>query len=214
MIYSKIFFRTLLFYLIINIIYRIMGKREVGKLSMVDFIVSILVAEFAALSIENYEQSIFISILPLSLLVGIQILIAKISLKNKTVRNLFDGTPSIMIKHGKINFKEMVKQRYNLDDLLTQLREKDIRAIEDIDYAILENSGRLSVFRKGKSNTYPLPIILDGMVEEGTLKELDKDKTWLERQLQKEKISLEDVFYGFYKEDKIYVIKKKDILHN
>lgn len=181
---------------------------------MVDFIVSILIAEFAAISIENYDKSIFISILPLCLLVGIQILIAKISLKNNNVRSLFDGKPSIMIKNGKINFKEMVKQRYNLDDLLTQIREKDIRAIEDIDYAILENSGRLSIFRKGKSNTYPLPIILDGKIEKNTLRELNKDKEWLYKTLKKENVILEDIFYGFYREDKIYVIKKKDVIQN
>lgn len=203
-----------MFYFIINIIYRFMGKREVGKLSMVDFIVSILIAEFAVISIENYDQSILISIFPLTLLVGIQILIAKISLKYNKVRNIFDGKPSIMIKNGKINFKEMVKQRYNLDDLLTQLREKDIRAIDDIDYAILENSGRLSVFRKGKSNIYPLPLILDGKVEGSVLIDINKDKDWLIKELKKEKIDIKDVFYGFYKEDKIYVIKKSDVIQN
>ena len=82
-------------------------------------------------------------------LVLLQIILAKISLKNNKIRNLFDGKPSIIINRGKVNFKEMVKQRYNLDDLLTQLREKQIRSIEEVDYAILETSGRLSVFIKG-----------------------------------------------------------------
>ena len=141
--YINVVFRCLLFYLIIAIAYRFMGKREVGELSVMDFIVSIFIAELAAISIENYKDNIFLSILPIVTLVIVQFLIAKISLENEDIRNTIEGEVSVIINRGKVNFEEMLKQRYNLDDLLTQLRAKSIKSIEEVDYAILETSGKL-----------------------------------------------------------------------
>ena len=178
--------RTVLFYVIITFLYRFMGKREVGQLGIVDLIVSILIAELAAISIDNREESVFLSIIPIIVLVLIQIVMSYISLKNAKVRDAFDGTPSVMINRGVVNFKEMVRQRYNLDDLLTQLREQHIRTIEEVDYAILESSGKLSVFQKenNKFGDYPLPLILDGVIQPETLTQIKKSKTWIERTLK------------------------------
>ena len=193
--------RTVLFYVIITFLYRFMGKREVGQLGIVDLIVSILIAELAAISIDNREESVFLSIIPIIVLVLIQIVMSYISLKNAKVRDAFDGTPSVMINRGVVNFKEMVRQRYNLDDLLTQLREQHIRTIEEVDYAILESSGKLSVFQKenNKFGDYPLPLILDGVIQPETLTQIKKSKTWIERTLKDYQVKMEDVFYAFYK---------------
>ena len=107
----------------------------------------------------------------------------------------------------------MIKQRYNLDDLLSQLRDKGISSLEEVDYAILETSGKLSVFRKkdGMSGDYPLPLILDGKVEKDTLIAIKKDKLWLNRKLKDNNLKLEDIFYGFYKNNDLYIIKKSDL---
>ncbi len=195
------------------VVYRIMGKREVGELSIIDLIVSILIAEIAAISIEKYNSSILVSLVPIAAIVIVQVIIAKVSLKSSKVRNSVDGTPAVIIKKGKINFKEMVKESYNLDDLLTQLRNRGIKSIEDVDYALLETSGKLSVFPKvgTKSGELPLPVILDGKIEEETLKELNKDKKWLLDLLKKENANLKDVFYGFYRKNSLYLIKKENI---
>ncbi len=205
--------RTVLFYVIITFLYRFMGKREVGQLGIVDLIVSILIAELAAISIDNREESVFLSIIPIIVLVLIQIVMSYISLKNAKVRDAFDGTPSVMINRGVVNFKEMVRQRYNLDDLLTQLREQHIRTIEEVDYAILESSGKLSVFQKenNKFGDYPLPLILDGVIQPETLTQIKKSKTWLERTLKDYQVKMEDVFYAFYKNKGLYIIKKSDL---
>lgn len=138
--------KTLFFYWIIVLVYRFMGKREVGELSIVDLIVSILIAELAAMNIEQIDSSIFLSLLPIGILVFLQIFFARISLKNGKVRNFMDGEPSVIVNRGIVNFKEMMKQRYNLDDLLTQLRAREVKSLEEVDYAILETSGKLSVF--------------------------------------------------------------------
>lgn len=205
--------RTLFFYVLITAVYRFMGKREVGELSIMDLIVSIFIAELAAISIDNYKESIFLSIIPMFILVIIQVLIAKISLKSAETRNIIDGEPSVIINRGKVNFKEMLKQRYNLDDLLTQLRAQSIKSIEEVDYAILETSGRLSVFKKeeDKLRLYPLPVILDGKIQEDTLLQIKKDKAWLEKKLEEKNFMIEDIFYGFYKNKELFLIKRENV---
>ena len=206
-------FRCLVFYIVIAISYRVMGKREVGELSIMDFIVSIFLAQLASISIENLEDNIFVSMGPILLLVLIQLILARLSYKNSKVRNILDGDVSVIINRGKINFEEMLKQRYNLDDLLSQLRDKEIKSIEEVDYAILETSGKLSVFKKSddKSSVYPLPVIIDGVVQEDVLMQIKKDKDWLDKMISNEGYKLEDIFYGFYRKNNLYLIKNENI---
>ncbi len=187
-----------------------MGKREVGQLGIIDLIVSVLIAELVAISLEDTTKSVWLVIIPIFLLVGLQIGMSFLSLKRKNIRDIFDGKPSVMINHGKINIKEMLKQRYNLEDLLTQLREQSIKSINEVEYAILETSGKLSVFKKeaSKKEAYPLPIIIEGKIEYDTLKLLDKDLSWLKEHLT---VELNDIFYGFYKNNSIYIIKNSDL---
>lgn len=208
----RVFYRTILFYFLVIISYKIMGKREVGELSVFDFIISMLISQLIAVSIENYKDSIWYVIIPLITLVFIQVAIAKLSLKNNKFRDIIDGKQSVIISKGKLNFNEMVKQRYNLDDLLLQLRENQIRSIEEVDYAILENNGKLSVFVKDDKDkkVFPLPIILDGVIQENNLKYINKDRKWVLNMLYKKKIQLKNVFYSFYKNDQIFIIKKDD----
>ena len=211
--YLLVFGKSLFFYLLITVVYRIMGKREIGELSIMDFIVSIFIAELAAISIENYNDNMFLSIIPIAVLVVLQIFSAKLSLKSENVRSLIDGNPSVIINRGKVNFEEMLKQRYNLDDLLTQLRDKSIKSIEEVDYAILETSGKLSIFKRedDKNHTYPLPVIIDGKIQEDVLIQIGKDKKWIEESLKKEEYLLDDIFYGFYRNKRLFLIRNENI---
>lgn len=190
-----------------------MGKREIGQLSIIDLIVSLLIAELTVISIENYDKSILYSLIPIVILVLLQCILAYFSLKKPKFRIFLDGNPSVIIKDGKINYNEMLKQRYNLDDLLVQLRDKGYRSIEEVEYAILESNGTLSVFPydNGKS-PLPLPIILDGDIQEDTIKHLKKDKNWVYNFLDRKNIKLEDVFFAFYKDKNIFIIKNDDLL--
>ena len=213
--YIKIIMRISFFYFFIIIIYRIMGKREVGQLGIVDLIVSILIAELVAISVEDTSKSILASVIPVLSLVLLQIILSYISLKSGKIRELLDGSPSFIIKNGKINYQEMIKQKYNLDDLLTQLREKGERNIEDIEYAVLENNGTLSVFKynnKKDRTPLPLPIILDGKIQYETIHEIGKDEKFVDHILNNKKIKLEDVFYAFYKNKEIFIIKYNDLI--
>ncbi len=212
--YLIVLLKTFLFYWVIVLVYRFMGKREVGELGIIDLIVSVLIAELAAISIENYKENVFLTLLPLLLLVVLQILLAKVSLKSPKLRTILDGNPSVIIDNGKVNFKEMIKQRYNLEDLLTQLRAREVKSIEEVEYAILETSGKLSVFKKSASTKgpYPLPIILDGKIQKDTLKDLKKDENWLYSLLKVKKVKLDDVFYAFYKDKQLFIIKNSDCI--
>ena len=190
----RVFYRTIFFYFLVVLSYKIMGKREVGELSVFDFIISMLVSQLIAVSIENYKESIWFVIIPLVTLVVFQILIAQISLKNNKFREIVDGKQSVIINKGKLNFSEMIKQRYSLDDLLLQLREQQIRTIEEVDYAILENNGKLSVFVKQDKdkNIFPLPIILDSIIQDDNLVFINKDRKWVLNILNKKKINLKE----------------------
>lgn len=208
--YINIIVKTLILYVFIIIVYRVMGKKEVGKLSIVDLIVSILIAELAAISIEESERSIFTSIVPIVVLVLVQVLLSFISLKSFKLRKFVDGDPKTIIKSGKVCFKEMTKLRYTLDDLISQLREQGIKSIEEVDYAVLENNGKLSVFKSCKD--YPLPIILDGNIDYQVLKDMNKSESWINKLLSDNNLTLEDVFYAFYSKNKTFIIRKSDLL--
>lgn len=204
-------FRTIFFYFLVVLAYRIMGKREISQLEIIDLIVSILMAELIAISIENMDDSIILTIVPIAALVVLEIVLAKLSLKSRKFNELMSGKPSLLIVNGKIKFKELIKNRYSLDDILLELRQNGIKSLSDVEYAILEPNGKLSVFKynilKTKSD-FPLALIIDTVIQEDTLKYLKKDKEWLINKLHNKNILLNDVFYSFYKNNKIYIINK------
>lgn len=207
--YINLVIKTTVLYVYIMLCYRLMGKKEVGKLGIIDLIVSVLIAELAAMSIESDETSILVSLVPIAVLVVIQISLSYISLKSVKVRKLIDGSPKIIINKGKVDFKEMSKLRYSLDDLISQLREQSIKSIEEVKYAILENNGKLSVFTD--DNIYPMPIIVDGVIDNYTINNMNKDTSWVYNLLKKNNIELENVFYAFYTKNKTFIIKKDDM---
>ena len=178
--------------------------------------VSILIAELVAISIEEFKQPIAYTVIPITCLVILEVLFAFISIKSRRFRTVFDGKPSLIIVNGKINYKEMIKQRYSLDDLLLSLRQNNIKSIEDVEYAFLETNGKLSIFKYNifKTNsTYPLALIIDGVIQDKTLKEIKHSKFWLTNYLRKQDIDLSNVFYAFYKNKKIYIIKNSDLVN-
>lgn len=142
--------RTMLLYIIILIIFRLMGKREIGELSVLDLVVFIMLGEMAVVAIENTDKSLWHQLVPMIFLMCIQIILSVISLKFQRFRHLIEGEPAILINAGKIDEKKMRKQRYNIDDLMMQLREQGVGDVRDVEYAILEPSGKLSVFQNKK----------------------------------------------------------------
>jgi uncharacterized membrane protein YcaP (DUF421 family) len=188
-------FRTVLLYVIIVIILRIMGKRELGELGVIDVVVFIVIAEVASFSIEDPNKKLIQSILPMLILLAIQLLSSLISLKSKKFRDLVDGDPTLIIKDGKILEKEMRKQRYNLDDLFQQLREQSIGSVHEVSIAYLEPSGSLSVFTKDDDHP-TLTLIADGSVQHRHLRLCGKTEEWLLQEIRL--LGVDDVHQVFY----------------
>ncbi len=208
--YFNLIYKTIFMYFFIIFVYRLMGKKELGQLSIIDLIVSILMAELIAISIESDDKSILTSVVPIMVLVLVQVLVSYITLKSEKVRDIIDGKPTVIIKNGKLNFTEMSKIRYSLDDLLTQLRLQGVKSIDKVKYAVLENNGNLSVFND--NSDYPLPLILDGVIDYSVLKNIGKDYSWILSILKKKSIELEDVFYAFYTSGKTFIIERSELL--
>ena len=211
--YFTISFRSIFFYILVIVVYKIMGKREIGELSIIDLIVSLFIAELVAISIENYKDSMLMTLIPILILVSLQLVTSYLSLNNKKIRDLLDGKPSVVINEGKINPKEMKKIRYNTDDLLSQLRNDGIKTIEEVDYAVLETNGKLSIFKTGESDDkYPLAVILDGVIDKDVLKEINKSEGWLMNELNRQNIDLNNIFYCFYQKNNLYIIERDKII--
>ena len=211
--YLNILGRSAFFYALIGILYRMMGKREVAELSIMDLIVSIFIAQLASIAIENYNNSMLISIIPIAVLVSFQLLSSYLEIKSHKVKEVVDGKISVIINRGRIDFDELENQRYGIEDLLVELRTKGIKSIEDVDYAILETNGKLSIFEKkdDQNSTYPLPVIIDGRVEEDTLIEIGETSKWLNNELLKDNLRVEDIFYAFYKNNNLFIITRDNI---
>ncbi len=192
-----IFMRTVLIYFIIFAILRLMGKREIGKLSIFDLIISVMIAEIAVFVIEDPNKPFVYGLLPMLVLVAVQLALSFVQLKSQRIRSLLDGKPSILIQNGRLDIREMRRQRYSLDDLLQQLREKDVAGVSDVEFAILENSGKLSVFKKSDDPAQPpLPLVMDGIIQTEHLQKLGKSERWLKKHLEIEGIDdVRDVFY-------------------
>ena len=154
------------------------------------------------------------TVIPILILIFFEILAGFLSLKFNKFRNIIDGKPSLIINRGIINYKEMLAQRYSLDDLMMELRNNGIKDLKDVEYAVLENNGKLNIFKYsflGLNSEIPFPLILDGVVQKDTLEYLNKKDSWLQDYLKNNNLKKEDIFYAFYKNNKVYIIKRNEL---
>lgn len=213
MVYWTIIFRAIFLYIVILFVFRLMGRREIGELSILDLVVFLMIGEMAVIAIEQPDDPLMHTLVPIFILVIIQISLAYISLKSVRFREFIDGKPEIIIKHGKIDEKAMKRHRYNYHDLLLQLREKDIRHIDDIEFAILETSGSLSVLPKektGKAGSFTLPIVLDGDLHLEHLQMIGKTEQWLRRELKKRGYkNIKDISFCSFHDGRLFIDEKE-----
>lgn len=201
-----ILFRAIVLYFVVVFIMRIMGKRQIGQLQPFELVIALMISELAAMPMQNTGIPLFHGIIPIITLLVLQVLISTLQLKSEVARLIFCGQPSILIEKGKININELRKNRLNLNDLLEELRLKDYYNLDDIEYAILETGGQITVISKSElepatrkdlnvktsQNMLPVTLILDGRVNDRNLKLIKKDKSWLNKQLNKKNISSAD----------------------
>lgn len=208
--YMELMVKCIIVYFVIIFALRLMGKREVGELSVFDVVIYLVMSELLAISITDTHSSIFRSLVPIAVLALMQIAISWILLKSKRIRDLFDGKAVILIRDGCIDQQMMRKERYSIDDLMSQLHGKDLSSPDEVAFAILENNGTLSILPKKSCRVrYPHPLISDGVIDREVLRSIGKDREWLTQQLGKQGTTAEAVFLCLYQKDGLFVIRRQ-----
>lgn len=214
----QIIYKTILCYFFILFCLKIMGKREIGEISAFDIVVFFIISELFSLSLNEPEHSILRSIIPVSIIVLLQLVTALISLYVPKFRSLMEGKKSYLIYKGVIQQNEMKRQRYTIEDLMAQLRMKEIQTPQDVEYAILENNGELTIIKKDNCIMLsPDPLIMDGKINKTALARIIKDEVWLVEELKKLGfIDISKLFLVLYLKNGLYVVpfKKGDNINN
>ena len=202
--------RTFIMYIALLFAIRLMGNSELSKMSPFQLVVVFMIAELAAIPIDSTSTSLLNGIMAIFTLAFFQILISFISTKSETIKMIFSGKPILLVEKGKLNYKELSKQRITLTDLMEQLRIQNCPSICDVDYAVLESNGNLSVIKKNEGEVLPSILISDGHLYPKNLKLVNLTKKKLEKRLSRIGInSFSEVFLAFCDESKklhIYTI--------
>lgn len=207
----QIIYKTILCYFFILFCLKIMGKREIGEISAFDIVVFFIISELFSLSLNEPEHSILRSIIPVSIIVLLQLVTALISLYVPKFRSLMEGKKSYLIFKGVIQQNEMKRQRYTIEDMMAQLRMKEIQTPQDVEYAILENNGELTIIKKDNCIMLsPDPLIMDGKINKTALARITKDEVWLVEELKKLGfIDISKLFLVLYLKNGLYVVPFK-----
>lgn len=207
----EIFIRTVVALMILLLIARILGKQTISNMTFHDFVTSITIGAVAANLSFNEKLSWSYMTLALAVFTVTSYVLSVIALNKPKWRKWISGAPTVLIENGKVLEENMKKVRYTLDSLNQSLREKEVFNIDEVEYAILEDNGRLSVLRKDeyryvtkkdlrlmseKSTTFPIELIMDGRIMESNLYRNGLSKEWLEQELQNRGKKLSDVFYA------------------
>ena len=199
------FLRTVILYLILIAVIRIMGKRQVGQMEPAEFVVTMLVANLAAIPMQDSGIPLYSGVVPILTVLGVELILSTLCLRNILLRRLLCGKPVILIENGKILQNNLRKTRITLDELTGHLREKDVLDLTVVQYAILETNGNLSVFPyprekpasardagiKARVQSLPITIISDGELMEENLHRAKKDRLWLGKRLQEHAATVE-----------------------
>ncbi len=190
--------KSALFYVLLVTLLRVMGKREISSLTAMDLVVFIMLSESAIISIADKEIPILVGVLPVLTLSMLEMASAFLSLKSPTFRAVVEGVPAVVIQHGQLDATELRRQRFNIHDLQAELRRQNLASLADVEFAILETSGNLSVIPKpsarpatakdvGKDKAptagLPVDLIVDGVVNRDVLRMVGHDDAWLRKQL-------------------------------
>ena len=200
--------RTILLYLVLIGVVRLMGKRQIGQMEPSEFVVTMLVANLAAIPMQDGGIPLFSGFVPIVTVLGVELVLSALSMKSVRVRKLLCGKPVILIENGNILQQNLKKTRITLDELTGHLREKDVLNLQTVQYAILETNGNLSVFPypkekpasakeagvQVKKQSLPITVISDGVLLEKNLQKAKKDGSWMQKQLRQRDATVEQTW--------------------
>lgn len=208
----NIFVRVIILYSLVLLIMRLMGKREIGQMQPFELVIAIMIADLASIPMSDVGVPLFNGIIPILALLLLQLLISIINLKSINVRKVLCGVPSILIFRGRINEKVLKKEKFTVNELQERLRENNVFNLGDVEYAILETSGQITVIQKPNKRNLtpedmgiepeyegiPYDLVIDGVIMNENLKAIGKDYNWLKKQAEKFKIKPEDALVITY----------------
>lgn len=195
--------RTVILYFMALVVIRLMGKRQIGQLQPFEIVITVMISDLAAMPMQDNRIPLAFSAIPMIVLVILQILSSTAQLKSEKARELLSGKPTIIIEHGRIDMDALKEERININDLLEELRLKNFYNIKEIEYAILETSGQLSIIPKTNltfatkedlkipttQDSLPITLILDGKINTFNLNLINKDLEWLAGQLKRNNVT-------------------------
>ena len=222
---AAIFVRTILIYILLIGAMRLSGKRQIGEIQLSELVTTFLLSEIASHPLTNANIPFLYSVVPIVVIICLEIIMSFLATKSAAVKSILDGKPSIIIRKGVINQKEMVKMRLSMDDLLCELRLKNIASPDEVEYAILEQNGQISVFPKDSEKQLTLSdlnltgdgtglshsVIIDGHILDYAVKNAGKSPEWVEQQLKKRHIhDIKTVFLMTVDDsDTVKIVKKE-----
>lgn len=202
------YIRTILLYLVLLVVIRLMGKRQVGQMEPTEFVVTMLLANLAAIPMQDSGIPLFSGLVPILTILGAELVLSALALRSIWLRRLICGKPVILIENGRILQENLRRTRVTLDEPTGHLREKDVLDLRQVQYAILETNGNVSVFLYNKYNPasasdakvkvqdqyLPVTIVSDGVLLRENLNKADKDGDWVRKVLRSHNVTLEDTW--------------------
>ena len=202
------YIRTILLYLVLIAVVRLMGKRQIGQMEPAEFVVTMLVANLAAIPMQDGGIPLFSGFVPIVTVLGVELVLSALSMKSVRLRKILCGKPVILVENGNILQKNLKKTRITLDELTGHLREKDVLDLQSVQYAILETNGNVSVFPYSKEKPasakeagvqvkkqyLPVTIVSDGEVMGKNLIKAGKDMDWVHQVLGERQATVEDTW--------------------
>ena len=202
------YIRTVILYLLLLVAIRLMGKRQIGQMEPSEFVVTMLVANLAAIPMQDGGIPLFSGVVPILTVLGAELILSVLSMKSIRFRKLLCGKPVILIENGNILQQNLRKTRITLDELTGHLREKDVLDLRSVQYAILETNGNLSVFPfpkdrpasareagvQTKKQYFPITVVSDGKLLHENLEKAKKDTRWVQRVLNEQQAQLQDTW--------------------
>lgn len=193
--------RTAILYILVVVVMRLMGKRQIGELQPYEFVITIMISDLASLPMQDSRLPLLLGIIPILTLLLLKILLSQLQLKCQFARRVVEGEPSILIYKSKINYKALKSQQINIDELMEEMRLSGYFNLDDITYAILETNGHISFFPSDLNNSnsnqsspnqnstselyLPKILVSDGKINKNPLTKIDKDKDWIVNVLNK-----------------------------
>ncbi len=209
--YIEIFIESFGTYILLVLMIRFLGKKEMSKLSVSDLIVFLIISELMTISIGNENANFLQAALAVLVIVFMDKLFTLISLKSPFFKKMVEGHPTFIVFQGKLNQKKMASLKYSVDDLCHHLREQGIGSLSEVDFAVLETDGQLSVIETKNSEVKaPAAIISDGQINYEILQLMNRDENWLIKKLKEAGIhDYHEIFYCVVEKERLFVIKKR-----